>query len=97
MNEFDGARYLWGEADLGKLPSLPAYMDRMADSNFGKLADLAAFFHNNEHYALRDSCLARARRVKGFELQFQQLTDLIKQRKKFDYASYSELLFGGAY
>lgn len=97
QDDFDGAKYLWDHADLQKLPSLNAYMSRVNPDNFMQLADLAAFFHNNHHYALRDSCLTRAGKVKDSHKQFLQLTGLIAKKNTFDYGTYSELLFNGSY
>jgi hypothetical protein len=98
QDEFNGAEYLWGEADLRKLPSLNAYVSRVeADSNFMELTDLAAFFHNNGNYAQRDSCMSYAARIKDSHKQYLQLKGLITKNKTFDYATYSELLYNTAY
>ena len=89
-------------AAKGKFSTVTAYFIKDSSGNAVQVdqADLLAqtngpaFFHNNGDFAMRDRCLERAAHVKGSERQFRQLTEMIARHKKFDYASYSELLFG---
>ena len=98
QDDFSAVLNLWDSADLHKLPSLTAYVNRTAESdNFMVVADLAAFFHNQGRYALRDSLMIKAGKIKEDHKQFLQLKGLIAKDKQFSYATYGELLYHAGY
>jgi hypothetical protein len=93
--KFDGLKVLWEKTDLQKLPALNSYLAKVDTGNFFVYADLAAVFHNSGNFALRDTCLRKAKQTKKFRKQFYSLDTLIAHNKQFDYVTYSELIYGG--
>lgn len=100
QDNFKAIGSLWNTADLKRLPSFEAYVRRVDTGyfkvdtdNFMKLADLAAFFHNQGLYARRDSCMALAQKSSRCQKEYQLLAGLIAKKKPFSWLDYAEYVY----